>query len=147
MVPEDGEGNTSRARVGGGPSWRDQYDYGATGMPREEAGAARPGGWTPRAESWDTSGVGPESAIERAIIMLADCQSRPPAPRPVAPEWPKFNDTYRTYAKFSRELTSYLDDYCRSLSERSIVISIKKHCFSPQALAMIERYGSVQDIL
>ena len=150
---EDHSPDRPRVEANAKPQWRGRYRYGTGSIPGETPEAHRGRDWGRAPGGQDEGAAGPPGAwgraeaappappgaspVEQAILLLAQAQNRPPPPRPMAPEWPKFNDAYRTYAKFARELMAYLEDYCRALSERSVVTLIKKNCFIPRILAMI----------
>jgi hypothetical protein len=64
-------------------------------------------------------------AVANLLSVLAKGQSKLQTPN-----WPKFNDSYRSYYLFKEKVTAYIKDYGHGVGNRSLADQIKKHCVS-----------------
>jgi hypothetical protein len=64
-------------------------------------------------------------AVANLLYVLAKGKSKLQTPN-----WPKFNDSYRSYYLFKEEVMAYIKDYGHVVGDRSLADQIKKHCVS-----------------
>ena len=74
-------------------------------------------------------------------------KSKKPTPKTVAPDWPVFEDTYRSFFSFRRDLLAYIDDYCEDLNPETVVSQVKKHCLSKTTAEQVKSRQTVQEVL
>jgi hypothetical protein len=81
-------------------------------------------------------------AVANLLSVLAKGQSKLQTPN-----WPKFNDSYRSYYLFKEEVMAYIKDYGHGISDRSLADQIKKHCVSKGTAEYLVFADSPQEIL
>jgi hypothetical protein len=64
-------------------------------------------------------------AVASLLSILAKGQSKL-----ATPNWPRFNDSYRSYYLFKEEVMAYIRDYGHGVGDRSLAEQIKNHCVS-----------------
>ena len=60
---------------------------------------------------------------------------------------PTFNDSYRTFPRFRKDVEAFLGDFYVRASERTRVSEVKQKCFSAQTLKKVENCESVSAIM
>jgi hypothetical protein len=81
-------------------------------------------------------------AVSNLLSVLAKGQSKLQTPN-----WPKFNDSYRSYYVWKEEVTAYIKDYGHGVGDRSLADQIKKHCMSKGTAEYLVFADSPQEIL
>jgi hypothetical protein len=82
--------------------------------------------------------------LKDLLSALAAGGGRPKLP---VPQWPKFEDTYRSFFLFRGELEAYLKDYGHGMTERTLAQQIKLNCLSKQSATYVEWATSPAEIL
>jgi hypothetical protein len=81
-------------------------------------------------------------AVANLLSVLAKGQSKLQTPN-----WPKFNDSYRSYYLFKEEVMAYIKDHGHGVGDRSLADQIKKHCVSKGTAEYLVFADSPQEIL
>jgi len=79
-----------------------------------------------------------------ANAVLAARAGKPIAP---APLWPRFDDSFRSFPKWRRQITAYISDFCPNYSQEMLIDCIKKNCLSNKQVALCHGLHTVQEIL
>jgi hypothetical protein len=125
-------GNSPTFKV---PPWRRQA-AAAPAAPPAAAQVPAP----PAAVQTDSGLTG--DAVASLLSVLAKGQSKLQTPN-----WPKFNDSYRSYYLFKEEVMAYIKDYGHGVGDRSLADQIKKHCVSKGTTEYLVFADSPQEIL
>jgi hypothetical protein len=64
-------------------------------------------------------------AVANLLSVLTKGQSKL-----ATPNWPRFNNSYRSYYLFKEEVMAYIKDYGHGVGNRSLAEQIKKYCVS-----------------
>jgi hypothetical protein len=81
-------------------------------------------------------------AVANLLSVLAKGQSKL-----ATLNWPRFNDSYRSYYLFKEEVMAYIKDYGHGVGDRSLAEQIKKHCVSKGTAEYLVFADSPQEIL
>jgi hypothetical protein len=125
------------------PPWRRQEPAVPAAPPAAAQVPAAPAAAVPAAPSAvraDTGLTG--DAVANLLSVLAKGQSKLQTPN-----WPNFNDSYRSYYLFKEEVMAYIKDYGHGVGNRSLADQIKKHCVSKGTAEYLVFADSPQEIL
>jgi hypothetical protein len=125
------------------PPWRRQEPAVPAAPPAAAQVPAAPAvvaAAAPRTAPADTGMTG--DAVANLLSVLAKGQSKLQTPN-----WPKFNDSYRSYYLFKEEVMAYIKDYGHDVGDRSLADQIKKHCVSKGTAEYLVFADSPQEIL